>query len=282
MRTLVHVAHEALIRHWRLLRQWIEQNRDLLRQQHKIEASAVSWREQGQQSGYLLQGLPLIEATQFERQQADTFPLSEPAKAFIKQSIQQRRWNHIKTVGWLIIPMFIGVGVGEHYFREYNVDADYGRMHSAEGTYEERKAVEDLVQGCAARRKMRWLLPYLTERLFGNCRPLWDAQLNRAKLRAANLIAADLIAADLIAADLIAAIILSVDLRTTQGLIQEQLEGDTPPLICNSPLPEGIEIDTNRDCETLANILIERYPSWFGSLEGAQIFVDEQRQKKWD
>jgi hypothetical protein len=48
---MVDVAHEALIRHWRLLRQWIEQNRDRLRQQRKIEASAVAWRTQGQRSG---------------------------------------------------------------------------------------------------------------------------------------------------------------------------------------------------------------------------------------
>jgi hypothetical protein len=40
-RAIVDVAHEALIRHWRLLRQWIEQNRDLLRQQRRIEASAL-------------------------------------------------------------------------------------------------------------------------------------------------------------------------------------------------------------------------------------------------
>jgi hypothetical protein len=44
-RAIVDVAHEALIRHWRLLRQWIEQNRDLLRQQRRIEASAVTWQE---------------------------------------------------------------------------------------------------------------------------------------------------------------------------------------------------------------------------------------------
>ena len=305
----------------------------------------------------------MIEATQFKKQQADTFPLSEPAKAFIKQSIRQRRWSRIKTASWLIIPMFIGIGVGEHYFREFNVDADYGRMHSAEGTYEERKAVEDLVHGCAARRKMRWLPPYLTERLFGYCRPLLDAPLNGANLRGAFLSRADLSRADLSTADLSTAdlryadlsgadlshaflshaflshaflsyadlsyadlsgarllganlsvaylsfadlsradlsdadlsdadlsdadlsyaIILSADLRTTQGLIQAQIEGDTPPLICNSPLPEGIEIDSNRDCETLANVLFKGYTRHhFGSFEEAQKFVDLLRQKKWD
>ena len=48
---MVDVAHAALIRHWRLRRQWLEQNRDRLRQQRKIEASAVAWRTQGQRAG---------------------------------------------------------------------------------------------------------------------------------------------------------------------------------------------------------------------------------------
>ncbi|MBD2075444.1 hypothetical protein H6F86_16390 [Phormidium sp. FACHB-592] len=48
---MVDVAHAALLRHWRLLRQWIEPNRDRLQQQRKIAASAVAWRAQGQRAG---------------------------------------------------------------------------------------------------------------------------------------------------------------------------------------------------------------------------------------
>ncbi|MBD2072363.1 hypothetical protein H6F86_00245 [Phormidium sp. FACHB-592] len=44
---MVDVTHAALLRQWRLRRQWLEQNRDRLRQQRKIEASAVAWRTQG-------------------------------------------------------------------------------------------------------------------------------------------------------------------------------------------------------------------------------------------
>ena len=82
---IVDVAHEALIRHWTLLRRWIEENRDLLRQQRRIEQSSVIWRERGERKGYLLQGVPLIEAIQFEKAQAEAFPLSETAKAFVKK-----------------------------------------------------------------------------------------------------------------------------------------------------------------------------------------------------
>ena len=373
---IVDVAHEALIRHWRLLRQWIEQNRDLLRQQRKIEASAEAWRDQCRQSDYLLQGLPLIEATQFEKYQKNTFPLSEPAKVFIKKSIKQRRWKRIQTTRLLIITMLLGVAVVEPYFREASVEDDFDRILNGVS-----KAAEDLVQGCDAQKNIEWLAPYLAERLFGNCRPLNRYSLNGADLRAADLRAADLRAADLRAANLRAAnlkaadlsaanlraadlrfaslhaanlrfaslraanlraanfraadlrdadlraadlslynntnfevggtfsptdlsgtdlsgtnlsgtdlhaadlsdaILLNTDLRTTQGLTYQQLERSPPPLICNSPLSESMKIDMNRDCDTLVNVLLERYPDQFESLEHVKDFINKLRQKEWE
>ncbi|MBD2023744.1 pentapeptide repeat-containing protein, partial [Leptolyngbya sp. FACHB-711] len=193
---IVDVAHEALIRHWKLLRQWIEQNRDLLRQQRKIEANAVAWRDQGKKVGYLLQGLPLTEAILFNKQQHDRFPLSDPAKQFIRQSIKQRRWNRLKTASWLIIPALVVVGIVEHSLHEASVKADIARLDQ-EGTYEEKQAVEALVEGCHTQQQMKWLLPYLTERLFGNCRPIYQAPLEKADLNRSNLSSAHLSNANL-------------------------------------------------------------------------------------
>lgn len=53
----IDVAHEALIRNWPQLRQWLDENRSLLRQQRKIELAAEEWNSQQRKSGYLLQGL---------------------------------------------------------------------------------------------------------------------------------------------------------------------------------------------------------------------------------
>ena len=394
---IVDVAHEALIRHWQLLRQWIEQNRDLLRQQRKIEASAVVWREQGRKRGYLLQGLPLTEAIHFEKRQGEAFPLSESAKGFVKQSLRYRRWSRIKAASLLVIPaLFIG-GVVEYNLRESGVKDDYNRLNGI-GTLEERQAVTTLVKGCAAQQKRKWIPSYLAERLFGNCRPLSEASLAKAKLHDAFLYAANLSEADLGEANLrdanlrdanlrnanlhdanlhdanlrfadlgeanlrnanlrfadlrfaflsfadlhntdfrntdfrntnlsftnlsdanlrIAnlsnadlsdanlrnanlrnanlrdanlrdAILLNTDLRNAKELTHQQLTGSNQPYVCNSPLPEdiepeGFEIDRDRDCDTLAAALVERYPEEFESLEEAQEYVDRQRQQKnWD
>jgi uncharacterized protein YjbI with pentapeptide repeats len=195
-RAIVDVAHEALIRHWRLLRQWIEQNRDLLRQQRRIEASAVTWQENQNAKGYVLQGLPLDEAIQFQQRQADTFPLSDTARIYIHKSCRQRQWSRLKTASWLIIPAILVIGVVENNIREESVKADYARLDS-DSQYEEKQAVEDLVRGCWGQQQATWLPSYLAERLFGNCRALVRAPLDNADLRNADLYNANLIAADL-------------------------------------------------------------------------------------
>ncbi|MEM8504223.1 MAG: caspase family protein [Cyanobacteria bacterium P01_D01_bin.1] len=327
---IVDVAHEALIRHWRLLRGWIEQNRDLLRKQRKIEAEAIEWRGQGKQTGYLLQGLPLIEATQFEQQQADSFPLSDSAKAFIRQSRRQRRWNQMKVASWLIIPAVIAIGVVEHNLRSSGIKADFARLDE-EGGYAEKFAVESLVEGCAEL-KQYWLPTYVAKRLFGNCESLLRAPLANADLRSANLrsadlrsanlssanlrsadlfsadlssanlssaalssadlssadlfsadlFSADLSSADLFSADLSYAILLNTDLRAAKSFPKESLNGETSALICNSLLPSDVEVDRDRDCDKMAGVLHQRYPFGFETVEAAQSFVDEQRQKTWE
>jgi energy-coupling factor transporter ATP-binding protein EcfA2 len=67
----VEVAHEALIRNWPQLRHWLDENRDLLRQQRKIEQAAEEWGQQPQkhQKRFLLEGRQLAEARIFRRKQ---------------------------------------------------------------------------------------------------------------------------------------------------------------------------------------------------------------------
>ncbi|ABW33342.1 nSTAND1 domain-containing NTPase [Acaryochloris marina] len=409
--SIVDVAHEALIRHWKLLRQWIELNRDLLRKQRRIEASAISWRNQGQKSGYLLQGLPLIEAIQFNKDKSVTFPLSDNSKAFIQKSVRERRLNQLKAGAWLIVPALLILIVSEYIIRESGVSRNYVQLDGARSTGE-KQAVDSLVGGCNAQKEVQWLPSYLAERLFGNCRPLIQAQLEHAKLRHADLRSAILIRANLFAADLnftdfsdadlryadlrrtdlnftdfnhanlnftklgnanlngtnlsdanligtnlysadlrnailiranlfstnlsnvnlysadlsstdmssanlsnadliranlsgadlhntdlfyanlsnanlsnanlSNAILLSSNLRETKNLTQAQLEGAEHPLICNSPLPQNIRIDRNRDCDKVAAVLHERYPQLFRDIEEAEKHVEEQRQSKWN
>ena len=305
--------------------------------------------------------------------------------------------NHIKIASWLTIPVLVAVGMVEHNLREASVKANRARLLQA-GADKEKQAVENLVRGCSLQEKMKWLPSYLAERLFGNCRSLFQAPLNGAKLRNADLSNVDLFSADLSNVDLFSAdlfsadlsnvdlfsadlsnailsnailsdadlydadlsyavlnssdlsdanlfsvilgytnlhdanlsytdlrnanlrdtnlsnadlsnadlsytvlsnadlrdtnlhnadfrepILLNTDFRTTKELTQEQLEGDHPPFICNSPLPTSVKINRNRDCDKLATILIERYLGWFAwNIDEAEKFINEKRQKQWE
>jgi WD40 repeat protein len=63
----IDVAHEAMIRNWPLLRQWLEESREMLRQQRRIEQAAQEWDRVGQplKGEYLLQELRLQDARAF-------------------------------------------------------------------------------------------------------------------------------------------------------------------------------------------------------------------------
>jgi hypothetical protein len=82
---VVDVVHEALIRHWPLLRRWVEENREGLIRKRAIEAAAKEWQNQGEPEdlAYLLQGPKLAEAENFLRDLAESVPLSSVARGYI-------------------------------------------------------------------------------------------------------------------------------------------------------------------------------------------------------
>ena len=97
--------------------------------------------------------------------------------------------------------------------------------------------------------------------------------LRNANLSGADLSGADLSGADLSGADLSGTIIFYTDLSRTKNLTQQQLEGDKPPLICDSLFPEDIEINTDKNCDTLFWSLLHKYRFIFNSFEDAEFFL---------
>ncbi|MGB7710271.1 MAG: CHAT domain-containing protein [Microcoleus sp.] len=81
----VDVVHEALIRHWPLLRGWVEENREKLLRQRAIEAAAKEWQGQGEpeELAYLLQGPKLAEAESFLDSATEGVSLSSLARDYI-------------------------------------------------------------------------------------------------------------------------------------------------------------------------------------------------------
>ncbi|WP_088894960.1 pentapeptide repeat-containing protein [Leptolyngbya ohadii] len=113
---------------------------------------------------------------------------------------------------------------------------------------------------------------------------LLGADFSGADIHAVNLKDADLLTADLSFGNLgpanlsntnlSGAIILKTDLSEAQYLTQEQLEGEYPPYLYKIKLPPHITIDPNRDCKEISQVLKDRYPERFKTLEEAQKYID--------
>ena len=79
------VAHEALIREWDRLREWLDENREAIRLQRQLTAAAQDWERLQRDSGALYRGARLAQATEW----AASFPgrLSEQEALFLEASL---------------------------------------------------------------------------------------------------------------------------------------------------------------------------------------------------
>jgi|GEM_PF-274252 len=84
----VEIAHEALIRTWDTLRDWIDNNRDALRIQRQLQTDTRIWRENGLADDFLAQAGPL--SLYRDLMEADVLPISPEEKTFIDTSIRKR------------------------------------------------------------------------------------------------------------------------------------------------------------------------------------------------
>jgi len=83
------VAHEALIREWPTLREWLNEDREGLRLHRRLTLSAADWEEAERASGFLLRGSRL---DQFEQWAGSTdLALTEVEQDYLDASLAERR-----------------------------------------------------------------------------------------------------------------------------------------------------------------------------------------------
>ena len=83
----IEVAHEAIIRNWERLRQWIGESREQLQIQSRLTSSAIEWEASSKNQSYLATGLRLA---QFESLLESNALLSNLESQFVKESVNQR------------------------------------------------------------------------------------------------------------------------------------------------------------------------------------------------
>ncbi|MEH2340043.1 nSTAND1 domain-containing NTPase [Nostoc sp.] len=213
---VVDVAHEALIRHWLLLREWIEESRDILRQKRKIEAAAVEWRDRRRVKDYLFQGKRLREVEDFQKQQTENLRLSDLAIEFIQASVTQRRDNRFWSIAFfLIIPLVLSV-VGIVIEKSIRINQLWQTVDAARGkefSPARIEALEKLMQAGESLAKNDFSHAILIGANLSSAN-LRDADLRDADLRVANLNSADLSSADLRGAYLSGANLSSANLSS--------------------------------------------------------------------
>lgn len=84
----VEVAHEAILREWDRLRQWLNESREDIRQERAVSRAAEEWDQHNQDASFLLRGTRL---EQVEKWRETTSLIQTPLEQeFITQSLQQR------------------------------------------------------------------------------------------------------------------------------------------------------------------------------------------------
>ncbi len=84
----IEVAHEALIRTWKRLREWLDTNREAIRTQRRLTAAEQEWINAGREESFLAEGARLV---QFESLLSDpNIVLSVDEGLYVRYSIQAR------------------------------------------------------------------------------------------------------------------------------------------------------------------------------------------------
>ena len=111
---VVEIAHEALIRAWPRVREWIEQDRAALVVHRRIADATIEWQRLEGSEEVLLRGVRLAEATEWRARHADL--LNEAERRFLEASVhdaeadaraRERRRRRIYALATGLIAFFV-------------------------------------------------------------------------------------------------------------------------------------------------------------------------------
>jgi hypothetical protein len=186
---MIDLSHEALMVSWKRFVGWREGDREVRRIVDKIEDARREWGEKGKKRRYLLEGRLLKDGKRLLKDSpADVVGV----KGFIWKSFW---WRRSQLAGLLVIPL-LGFGVpAEYFWREEAVKRDYDRINRLNNSDPgERNAVLNLVSGCWVQKSFSApVVNYLADRMFGNCRSLSNAKLDKVSLVSENLSGANFV-----------------------------------------------------------------------------------------
>lgn len=107
----VEVVHEALIKNWGQLREWMSADREFRSWQERLRAAVQQWEETQKDDGGLLRGVPLGVAESWLQKRSDELSLGE--REFIQRSIKQQKQRELigkSFVSIMAVSLFAFIG----------------------------------------------------------------------------------------------------------------------------------------------------------------------------
>jgi tetratricopeptide (TPR) repeat protein len=107
----VEVAHEALIRGWGRLREWVDADRTGLRLQRQLEEAAREWEAHHRERSFLYSGTRLAAAREWAKTHSDQ--LNDREAAFLAASVRKRRTARGAQVASILLVLALGLAAWE-------------------------------------------------------------------------------------------------------------------------------------------------------------------------
>nr|WP_199305730.1 pentapeptide repeat-containing protein [Pseudanabaena sp. FACHB-2040] len=264
---MLEVAHEALIRNWKELQDWLKEHWETLRQKRRIEQVAIEWSDRQRAKDCLLQGRSLRDARSFlqtNKNNSET-ALSSLAEQFIRASRIKQRQSLLKVssvfaifpfAGTLAILHFALLGFIEGIIDRKDDDCQQNRgipilvrymiFVGQKDNLEEANFCNDVLNGMDLSGATLWRANFRAAHLAET--NLSSADFRGADFSKANLKSADFSEALLEDAKFEESFAYKTNFETAKGLQQSQLEQS---ILCQANLPEKFSLDPNRDCREL-------------------------------
>jgi uncharacterized protein YjbI with pentapeptide repeats len=262
---MIEVAHEALIRNWKQLKDWLKECREALRKKRKIEDAAEEWKYHNKSKDYLLQGRSLRDAREFMQAAKQQVILSSLASDFLKASQRMQRKIFLKSAAIFCIFPAIGMLIATHFFllnlaqtiltgedkeckqnREIPILIQYMILIRQKDNLEKVVLCNDKLSGLDLSGATLWRANFREAQLENT--NFQRAFLVEADFRGANLRDADFSEASLAQANFQGSFLYRTKLRTAKKITDVQLEKS---LLCKTEIPKQSKLEPDRDCKKL-------------------------------
>jgi uncharacterized protein YjbI with pentapeptide repeats len=262
---MIEVAHEALIRNWKQLKDWLKECREALRKKRKIEDVAEEWKYHKKSKDYLLQGRSLRDAIEFlqtQKNNSETL-LSGLAKEFVKASRIRQRQGFLKIASIFAIFPLMGTLTIVHFFIlnlaqsvltskecEQNPEVrpllQYMIWTDHKDDLEEINLCKEILDGLNFQKatlfKAFFKWAYLKDANFK------EAYLREVNFQEAYLESVDFSGANLRKANLQGSILYRTNIKDAKNITEAQI---TQAKLCKVMLPKNTNLDPNRDCREI-------------------------------